>query len=88
MPGPCSSWWSIRSSRRDGAVFWELFIDSADPKRCVEFWLVESWAEHLRQHERTTRADRKIQVRVRALTVGHERTTHFVALPRASESTE
>ena len=73
--------------RRDGAVFWELFVDSANPKRCVEFWLVESWAEHLRQHERTTQADREIQERVRALTVGHERTTHFIALGREDEST-
>ena len=73
--------------RRDGAVFWELFVDSANPKRCVEYWLVESWAEHLRQHERTTQADREIQERVRALTVGHERTTHFIALGREDEST-
>jgi quinol monooxygenase YgiN len=73
--------------RRDGAVFWELFVDSANPTRCVECWLVESWAEHLRQHERTTRADRKVQVRVRALTVGRERTTHFIALGREDGST-
>jgi len=73
--------------RRDGAVFWELFVDSANPKRCVECWLVESWAEHLRQHERTTRSDREMQVRVRQLTVGRERTTHYIALSPASEST-
>ena len=74
--------------RRDGAVFWELFLDAANPRRCVEYWLVESWAEHLRQHERTTRADRELQVRVRAFTVGHERTTHFVALSRTGESSD
>jgi len=68
-------------------VFWELFVDSANPKRCVECWLVESWAEHLRQHERTTRADREVQVRVRKLTVGRERTTHYVALSRARAPT-
>ena len=73
--------------RRDGAVFWELFVDSSNPKRCVECWLVESWAEHLRQHERTTRADREVQVRVRKLTVGRERTTHYVALSRTSAPT-
>jgi quinol monooxygenase YgiN len=74
--------------RRDGAVFWELFVDSANPQRCVECWLVESWAEHLRQHERTTHADREVQERVRALTVGHERTTHYVALSFATEPTQ
>jgi hypothetical protein len=72
--------------QRDGAVFWELFVDSANPQRCVECWLVESWAEHLRQHERTTRADREVQVRVRRLTVGRERTTHYIALSRERES--
>jgi len=71
--------------RRDGAVFWELFVDSANPQRCVECWLVESWAEHLRQHERTTRADREVQVRVRKLTVGRERTTHYIALSPQKE---
>jgi len=68
--------------RRDGAVFWELFVDSAKPDRCVECWLVESWAEHLRQHARTTRSDKEMQVRVRQLTVGRERTTHYIALGR------
>jgi len=29
--------------RRDGAVFWEVFVDSGKPDRCVECWLVESW---------------------------------------------
>jgi MFS family permease len=73
--------------RRDGAVFWEVFVDSAKPDRCVECWLVESWAEHLRQHDRTTRSDREMQVRVRQLTVGRERTTHYIALSATSEST-
>ncbi|OLD16960.1 MAG: hypothetical protein AUJ01_09690 [Acidobacteria bacterium 13_1_40CM_3_65_5] len=74
--------------RRDGAVFWELFVDSADPRRCVECWLVESWAEHLRQHARTTKSDREVEDRIRVLTVGRERTTHYVALSSATESTQ
>ncbi len=47
--------------RRDGAVFWELFVDVANPKRCVECFLVESWAEHLRQHDRATKSDREVE---------------------------
>ena len=77
--------------RRDGAVFWELFVDSADPRRCVECWLVESWAEHLRQHDRTTKSDREVEDRIRTLVVGRERTTHYIALsppPSQTESTE
>ena len=66
--------------RRDGAVFWELFVDAANPHRCVECYLVESWAEHLRQHGRTTQADREVEDALRTFYTGRERVTHFVAL--------
>jgi hypothetical protein len=66
--------------RRDGAVFWELFVDSADPNRCLECFLVESWAEHLRQHDRTTIADGEVEDAIRTFLTVEERTTHFVAL--------
>ena len=47
--------------RRNGAYFWELFHDSADPARYIETFMDESWLEHLRQHERVSVADREIQ---------------------------
>ena len=47
--------------RRNGAYFWELFHDSADPVRFIECFMDESWLEHLRQHERVSVADREIQ---------------------------
>jgi len=47
--------------RRNGAYFWELFHDSADPTRFIECFMDESWLEHLRQHERVSVADREIQ---------------------------
>src|SRR6266536_1542968 len=51
--------------RRNGAYFWELFHDSADPARFVECFMDESWLEHLRQHERVSVADREIQRRAK-----------------------
>lgn len=43
--------------RRDGATFWALFFDAARPERYVEYWIVDTWMEHLRQHLRATQAD-------------------------------
>ena len=50
-----------RGRRRDGAYVWGVFEDAADEGRIVETFLVESWLEHLRQHERVTNADRVFQ---------------------------
>lgn len=55
-----------RIRRRDGAMRWGLFEDVAAPGRYLETFVVESWAEHLRQHERATVADRQIRERVRS----------------------
>ena len=42
---------------RDGAIEWGLFHDTIDATRYVEFFIVESWLDHLRQHERFTVTD-------------------------------
>lgn len=55
---------------RDGAVSWGLMADAADAERVTEWFLVESWAEHMRQHGRVTVADAAIQARVRAFHQG------------------
>lgn len=51
--------------RRNGAYYWELFHDSADPTLFVECFMDESWIEHLRQHERASVADREIRQRAK-----------------------
>jgi hypothetical protein len=55
---------------RDGAIFWVLFFDTARLGRFVEYFLVESWMEHLRQHERTMVADLEVEERARSFHIG------------------
>src|SRR6266566_902757 len=66
---------------RDGAIRWNLLRDSADPERYLEIFVTESWGEHLRQHERITAEDRKVEQRVQAFHVGARppRITHLIA---------
>lgn len=73
-----------RVRRRDGAFMWELFQDVEVPGRMVESFMVESWIEHLRQHERVTVADRAVSEQTRAFHIGSEppKVTHLVAVNR------
>jgi MFS family permease len=56
-----------RMRRRTGAVRWGVFQDATDPECFFETFLVESWDEHRRQHERTTQSDRRLEERRNAL---------------------
>jgi MFS family permease len=56
--------------RRDGAVRWGLFEDTEESGRYVESFIVDSWAEHMRQHERGTVADRELQLRANSFHLG------------------
>ena len=53
-----------RIRRRDGAYQWAIFRDTEVADRYLEIFLVNSWAEHLRQHERQTQADRELEGRI------------------------
>ena len=72
---------------RDGSLQWGLFNDADVPDRWTEVFLVESWVEHLRQHERVTVADEDVRHRVGAFHVGDRppEVRHLVAetFPRA-----
>jgi MFS family permease len=68
------------SRRRTGATAWRVWQDAADPDRIVEQFVVASWDEHLRQHERITRRDAERFAKIRAMTdPGHpEVVTHWL----------
>lgn len=55
---------------RDGAMRWALYHDAANPERYVENFLVESWAEYLRQRERLTMNDTSVIEKVRSFQKG------------------
>jgi MFS family permease len=72
-----------RIRRRDGALQWGLFVDAAVPGRHTEVFLVKSWIEHLRQHERVTVSDRDVEERAREFHSGPEGPVvrHLIAEP-------
>jgi MFS family permease len=50
-----------RVRRRDGAFRWGIFRDVERADVFLEIFEVTSWAEHLRQHDRFTRADAALE---------------------------
>lgn len=66
---------------RGGSLQWGLFVDATEPGRYTEMFLVKSWIEHLRQHERVTITDRDVMLSARAFHIGDEppRVEHLVA---------
>lgn len=78
-----------RSRRRSGATRWGVFHDAADPGRYLEAFIVGSWVEHLRQHERVSVAEKELQERVHSFLVSDAPpvVSHFVAgAPTGPES--
>jgi Transmembrane secretion effector len=56
------------SRRRTGASTWKVWRDAEQPGRFVEQFMVASWEQHLRQHERVTQRDQERLERIVALT--------------------
>ena len=67
-----------RIRRRDGAMQWGIFYDTSAPGIYLESFLVESWAEHERQHNRFTMADRESEGRVLKFAREPINTRHFL----------
>jgi MFS family permease len=55
-----------RVRRRDGASRWGIYRDLEQADVYLETFLVTSWAEHLRQHERLTRGDGELEQQVKS----------------------
>jgi MFS family permease len=68
-----------RVRRRDGAFRWGIYRDLEEADRYVETFVVGSWAEHLRQHERVTNADRELEDRLRTYVTGTPNVRHLVS---------
>ncbi len=80
-----------QSRRRDGAYTWDVFEDMAQPERFIETFRLESWAEHLRQHERVTHTDKAMQEAVHRFQRNGTapRVTHYLApMPNSAATTQ
>jgi MFS family permease len=74
--------------KRDGAYRWGVFEDVEQEGRWLETFMVDSWLEHMRQHERVTNADRTLEQMVcRFLEDGPPKVTHFIAPEAGAAST-
>jgi MFS family permease len=78
----------LRLSRlRTGATQWGLFRHGETARRFVEFFVVPSWEEHLRQHrERLTGADRQYEEQVDGFSETPPQTTHLLSIDAHSSA--
>jgi hypothetical protein len=51
--------------KRNGAFSWGLMQDAKDPLQWQEYFVEESWLEHLRHHGRMTKSDQRIESQAR-----------------------
>jgi MFS family permease len=72
--------------RRTGAISWRVWRDAADPGHVLEQFIVGSWTEHLRQHERVSLRDQQRLDEINAMTDPDHPTTvtHWLAPPSDS----
>jgi MFS family permease len=75
----------MRESRANrlqmGALSWGLFHDTSEPGHYIEYFLDESWADHLRRFDRFTAADAVLRERRHSFHLGDEppKVTRYIA---------
>ena len=76
--------------RRTGATRWRVWRDAADSAHVLEQFVVGSWDEHLRQHERVSRRDQERLDRIRAMTDPNRppTVTHWLARDKDRQPAE
>jgi len=67
-----------RIRRRNGASRWGIFRDTEAADRYLEIFIVSSWAEHLRQHERQTHAEHELEQRLRSFVSTEPEVHHLI----------
>jgi hypothetical protein len=75
-----------RARRRTGATDWSVYRDADRDHRYIETFVLPSWDEHMRQHQRRTVTDLELQEDVwEYLQPGTEPTAkHFIQPPEPS----
>ena len=69
-----------RIRRRDGASRWGICRDVEAADCYLETFVVSSWSEHLRQHDRATRADGLLEKQLLGCVVGEPKVRHLLYL--------
>jgi MFS family permease len=75
-----------RIRRRDGATRWGIFFDTESPNAYLETFLVDSWLEHERQHDRFTVSDHELEKRVLSYAVEKTAVKHYIYAKRTTHS--
>jgi len=73
---------------RDGAINWELYHDVENQSRYVMMFTSESWTEHLRHHERMTKADLAIEQHAMSFHIGKDppHVSHLISEDTSKQS--
>ncbi|OPA81724.1 MFS transporter [Campylobacter pinnipediorum subsp. pinnipediorum] len=67
--------------KKDGAYAWGIVQSTHDEEVLLEWFFVENWAEHLRQHNRVSKVDAMLQAEVNAYHQGEKpNIKHFVGM--------
>ncbi len=76
-----------RARRRTGAVQWAVYRDAEQPDDFIEAFIVPTWEEHLRQHDRRTTADAELQDELRPFLRDGElpQAKHYIAPARPQQ---